>query len=116
MVLPFHDVLTSGAAITALGFGRPVIVPKLGCLPELVNETATITYDPILPNGLLGALKEAKNRDLITAGKEAFRIAEELSWDRIAKMTLEAYQHEGGYHAPKPAKYESNGDQERGES
>jgi glycosyltransferase involved in cell wall biosynthesis len=33
IVLPFLDVLTSGSAITTLGFGRPVIVPAIGCLP-----------------------------------------------------------------------------------
>ena len=35
-VLPFTAVLTSGSAIQALGFGKPLIVPQLGCLPELV--------------------------------------------------------------------------------
>ena len=32
VVLPFSAVLTSGSAIQALGFGKPLIVPRLGCL------------------------------------------------------------------------------------
>jgi beta-1,4-mannosyltransferase len=39
VVFPFTDILTSSSVITALGFYCPVIVPALGCLPELVDET-----------------------------------------------------------------------------
>ncbi|MDQ3701340.1 MAG: glycosyltransferase, partial [Chloroflexota bacterium] len=38
VVLPFVDTLSSGSAITALGFGRPIVVPRVGCLPELVGS------------------------------------------------------------------------------
>ncbi|MGH2355763.1 MAG: glycosyltransferase, partial [Chloroflexota bacterium] len=35
-VFPFVDTLTSGSAITALGFGCPIVAPAVGCLPELL--------------------------------------------------------------------------------
>ena len=48
VVLPFRDILTSGSAILALSFGRPVVAPALGCLPETV-PTAGVLYDPDAP-------------------------------------------------------------------
>lgn len=35
VVLPYQDILNSGAAILALSFGRPVLVPGLGAMGEL---------------------------------------------------------------------------------
>jgi glycosyltransferase involved in cell wall biosynthesis len=38
IVLPYRDVLNSGAAIYALSRNRPVLVPDMGSLPELQQE------------------------------------------------------------------------------
>lgn len=93
VVLPFTQVLTSGTAITALSFGLPVIVPSLGCLPELVDGSVGILYDPGRPAALREALTAIRGRGLAPMRAAAYRRAESLSWDAIARLTLEAYRH-----------------------
>src|SRR5439155_24303371 len=55
-VFPFLDTLTSGSAIAALGFGCPIVVPAVGCLPELLGSrdggVPGVLYDPAAPDGL----------------------------------------------------------------
>jgi glycosyltransferase involved in cell wall biosynthesis len=92
VVLPFHDILTSGSLITALSFGRPVIVPATGCLPETVDDNMGILYDPRQPHALAQAMEVIRQRDLDACGVAAFRRAESLSWETIARLTLEAYR------------------------
>ena len=91
-VLPFLDILTSGTVITALSFGRPVIVPAIGCLPELVDESMGIIYNPNQPGALAQAMKAIQQRDLMACSRAAYRRAESLSWESIARLTLEAYR------------------------
>jgi glycosyltransferase involved in cell wall biosynthesis len=93
VVLPFRDVLASGSTVTALGFGRPVIVPAIGCLPELVDNSVGILYDPREEDALLKAMQAARHRDLAATGVAAYRRAQSLSWERIAHQTLEAYRY-----------------------
>lgn len=49
-VLPFEQILTSGSTILALSFNKPVIVPKKGVLPELIDEQTGFLFDQ--PNEL----------------------------------------------------------------
>ena len=85
VVLPFSAVLSSGTAIQALDFGRPLIVPKLGCLPELVNENCGILYDPNKAEELGDALVKARKIDLQKAVASALEISNQLDWTPIAK-------------------------------
>lgn len=93
-VFPFTDILTSGSAITALGFYCPVVVPALGCLPELVDESTGYLYDPREP----GALHACLQRAAAGPRRETYRPAIErklaqLNWDSIARKTVEAYSY-----------------------
>lgn len=40
VVLPFSSILTSSSTILAMSFARPVIAPRMGCIPELVEPDA----------------------------------------------------------------------------
>ena len=92
VVLPFLDTLTSGSAILALGFGRPVIAPAVGCLSELLRGYGCgIVYAPHGQHGLRHALRLARTLDLGRAGQRARQRAESLGWDSIARLTLAAY-------------------------
>ncbi|MEM7031664.1 MAG: glycosyltransferase [Chloroflexota bacterium] len=93
VVLPFLDVLTSGTAITALGFSRPVIAPAIGCLSELIDDRVGLTYDPQNPEALGEAMQAARKRDLPPMTQAALHRAETLDWDSIALKTLEAYRY-----------------------
>ena len=90
-VLPFSEVLTSGSAITALSFGTPVILPRRGCLPTLVDDSMGILYDPSSPGGLQQALRQIRKRDLAAAGGAALTRARQLDWDGIAARVAEVY-------------------------
>jgi len=91
VVLPYRDVLTSGSAILAMTFGRPVIAPAIGCLPESLGSEGTILYDPSAPDGLERALRHALTADLAALGEQAGAHAATLSWGPIATRTAESY-------------------------
>ena len=92
MVLPFRDVLTSGSAILAMSFGRAVIAPRLGCLPETLTDDAAILYDPTAPDALRNALTTALGADLVGLGEAAAQRAATLGWDDIATATAALYR------------------------
>ena len=91
-VLPFLDALTSGSAITALGFGCPIVVPGVGCLTELVGDgRCGVLYDTERTSGLREAMEEMAARSGPAAREGARSRAMELGWEGIAERTLEAY-------------------------
>lgn len=90
VVLPYRDILNSGAALLALSFDRPVLLPDKGSMPELQRTVGTdwvrlfrVEISPV-------ALKEA----MIWAGS-APRSAEAplagLDWQHLANLTLKFY-------------------------
>lgn len=91
-VLPFVDVLTSGSAITALGFGLPLITPAVGCLPELVDNSMGILYDPHQPGALQEAMIAIQTREQPAMRNAAFQRAASLDWAEIGRRTLIAYK------------------------
>ena len=93
-VLPFTAVLTSGSAIQALGFGTPLVVPRLGCLPELVAGGAGLLYDPHADGALADALTAARSLDLQAARRAALQRTGELDWNSIAARVAALYRSE----------------------
>jgi len=91
VVLPFRRVTTSGSAVLALSFGRALVVPPVGCLPELLDERGTVFYDSDEERALAGALEAAADRDLSAMGEHNLTLAGEYGWDGIADRTAEAY-------------------------
>lgn len=91
LAFPFEHVLTSGSVILAMSFGRPVIAPCMGCLPELINTDAGITYNPNDPAGLVNALQQAAELDLAQMGAVAQRV-NAVSWPDLARETVKIYQ------------------------
>jgi glycosyltransferase involved in cell wall biosynthesis len=59
VVAPYLEVLTSGTAMLALSFGRPVIAPSRGFLKDAIVEGCGILYDPADPDGLEQAMLAA---------------------------------------------------------
>jgi len=92
VVLPFVDILTSGSVITALSFTRPVVVPAMGCLPELVDDAVGVLYDPRERGSLEKAMTVIKARTLESYEQGIRLRLQMLDWDPIAQLTLEAYQ------------------------
>ncbi|HET7757390.1 MAG TPA: glycosyltransferase [Steroidobacteraceae bacterium] len=82
VVLPYREILTSGAAMLALSFGRPVVAPRMGTLEELVTEDCGVLYDPGRDGALTAALRKARTRRF--GSDRIFARAGQFSWDRSA--------------------------------
>jgi glycosyltransferase involved in cell wall biosynthesis len=82
VVLPYLNILTSGAAVLALSFGKPVVAPGKGCIPELLDESTGFLYNN--ERELTVAMSAAaNNKGIAEMGKQAMEKAESLSWSRI---------------------------------
>jgi len=93
IVYPFKKILTSGGIFLAMSFGKPIIAPQLGCIPETIDEKGAFLYDPKKVDGLLNALKKAiENRDkLKEMGENNLKLANEFEWKTIAIETKKIY-------------------------
>ncbi|MBI2439810.1 MAG: glycosyltransferase family 4 protein [Lentisphaerae bacterium] len=92
-VFPFRRITTSASVVLAMSFGRACIAPRLGGLPEIVNEKGAILYDAGDGSGLERCLNEAfiHRPELDAMGTSNLRRAEHWGWDRIGKMTMDIY-------------------------
>lgn len=97
VVAPFERILTSASVMTAMAAGLPVIVPDLGCLPELVTDDAGLVYRPV-GSDLSESLREIKRLDLDRMGVAAASRAASFRWEAIAKQTADLYRS----HLPSP--------------
>lgn len=91
-VFAFQEILTSGSVILALSYGLPVIVPHLGCLPELVTAEAGILYKPGTPGALAAAMRTIQERDQAQMRAAALATASALEWREIAAQTAAVYR------------------------
>jgi beta-1,4-mannosyltransferase len=91
-VLPYRDITTSGAAILAFSFGRPIIAPALGGFPELAADGRGIIYDPTRSDGLLHALQQVHPEDMERAGQRALAWAREHQWRALALRFMSMYE------------------------
>lgn len=93
LVLPYRDVLNSGAAYAGLTFGLPIVAPTIGCLPETIPDGNDLLYDPRRPDGLLSELRTAREHpDLDAIGESNYRYAVDRSWDRVATEYVDVYR------------------------
>lgn len=91
---PFEDVLTSGSVLLGMTFARPCIVPRLGCIPEQIDDLGAFFYEPDDPNGFSQALHRAiaSGPRLPAMGRRNQLRANEWNWRRVAEMTLTVYR------------------------
>jgi glycosyltransferase involved in cell wall biosynthesis len=87
-----RDILTSGTAILAASFGKAVIAPRRGCLPQTLDERGTLFYDPLVTDALEAALGSAMAADLGSMGAQNRAMASRLDWDLIAERTVQVYR------------------------
>jgi glycosyltransferase involved in cell wall biosynthesis len=91
--LPFSQTTTSGSALLALSFGKPVVLPRLGGLEEIPDEVGYF-YQPGDPSGLRKCLEKADRasaEELVAKGAAAFTYASGLGWHEIAESTVALY-------------------------
>ena len=99
VVLPFRtdkqSLLTSGSALLAMSFGKPLIAPQIGCLGEAFDERGGIPYESTEPQALEAAMRDALDADLATMGRHNFRVAKRRDWESIAECTHRIYAGQG---------------------
>ena len=86
VVIPYREILTSGTAMLAFSFGKPVVSVRLGSLEDVVTSETGILYDPDQPSGLINAMIEARQRtfDMDTILDHARR----FDWETSARAFL----------------------------
>lgn len=92
LVAPFERVLTSSSVMVGLSYGLPVIVPNLGCLPELVAEEAGLIYQSTSPGALGQALADIRVADRKAMSAAARRLSGGLRWEAIGRRTAAVYE------------------------
>lgn len=95
VVLPYRQASQSGVGSLAKAHARPLIVTRVGSLPDLVADGSGTVVEPERPeelaaavNGLIGDPELAAR--LGRTGVES--AARESSWDVVAERTLAAYR------------------------
>ena len=91
IVFPFKRVLTSSSVVLAISFGRPVIIPRMGCPPEIVADDAGIIFDPHDPTALTQAMQQALSSDLADMGECASRRVNAYTWTDMAQAMIKVY-------------------------
>ena len=94
VVLPYRDILTSGAAVLAMSFGKACIAVRIGSIRDVLSDSGAFLYEADDENGLFSALRSAidgKDR-LSTMGKNNLKQSEQWSWKEVAAKTVEVYQ------------------------
>ena len=92
VVMPFNSVLTSGSLLLAMSYGKPIIAPRFGAIGEMVGDADDLLYDPEDLNGLRVSLARSTTLSLIPLRAKTERMCNALGWDRLAGMTLNAYE------------------------
>jgi glycosyltransferase involved in cell wall biosynthesis len=93
LVLPYRDIINSGSAVLGMSFGKAIISPRMGCLPEILHSKGGILYDPDLENGLIEAMRKvlASKNNISDMGKENLETAKKWGWQGVAASTANVY-------------------------
>lgn len=102
VLVPYNVFTTSGIAILAMSFGRVCAAPDVGFFNDVLNSSGAFLYDPAAPEGLRNAMAQAVDQRsrLDAMGSYNLGIAHAWSWNNIARLTLEAYDHKQGELSP----------------
>jgi glycosyltransferase involved in cell wall biosynthesis len=94
VVLPYRQITTSGAAMLAWSFGKPVIAPALPAFVEPMTGAPFLglLYDPAAPNGLAEALRQAVAIDWQSRHEPILTWARQFDWPSIGRQFARLYQ------------------------
>lgn len=87
VVLPFERVQTSGSVVLAMSYGKPVIAPRLGDVPETLAGADDLLFPPGDGAALAERLSQAATTDLSHLATRTARAAERLDWALIGRRT-----------------------------
>lgn len=96
IVLPYIEATQSGVIPVAYAFKKPVVVTRVGALPEIVDDGKTGLIVPpkdpeALADAIIKLLKDEKLRkEMGEAGYK--KLKTDMSWDKISEIIIEAYK------------------------
>jgi beta-1,4-mannosyltransferase len=93
VVLPFKGTLTSGSAILAMSYNKPIIAPRLGSIPEILGNGYSLLYNDRESEGLLHALKKSLTCNLQRLSVQTAEACDLLDWKQIGETTAQLYQN-----------------------
>ncbi len=93
VVFPYQDILNSGSVYLGLSFGKPIIAPAIGCIPETIPPENDLLYDSATEDGLLNMLREARISSLGDINRTNREKAKKLGWDNSAKKYAQLYSN-----------------------
>ncbi|MCB9155053.1 MAG: glycosyltransferase [Caldilineae bacterium] len=93
VVLPYRRITTSGAAMLAWSFGKPVLAPRLPAFVELMDKAPFLgeLYDPADPAALTMTLQNIRRRDWSACRPDILRWAAQFNWQRIGREMASLY-------------------------
>ncbi|WP_420349455.1 glycosyltransferase family 4 protein [Pelagibius sp.] len=89
VVLPFAQTLTSGSALLAMSFGKPLILPDAARVYDFPGDRGALYF---AEGGLAGALEAARHADLAAMADFNLTEAEKRTWPRMGALTAAAYE------------------------
>ncbi len=94
VVLPYRQITTSGAAMLAWSFGKPVVAPALPAFTEPMAAAPFLglLYDPATPDGLANALRQAATIDWQSRREPILAWARQFDWPGIGRQFAALYQ------------------------
>lgn len=98
VVAPYREILTSGTALLALSFGRPIVSIDRGFLRDVVSVETGLLYAPDAPQGLYDALRDV--REIHFDGERILSHARRFSFEQAADVCIAAFARTEGHARP----------------
>lgn len=91
-ILPYKDITTSGALMLFMSFQKPVIVPDLEPIREMLGENG-IYFKAGDVKSLRTAILNSRQMNLSNISRRVYAKALEFNWDDIAMKTVAVYKN-----------------------
>jgi beta-1,4-mannosyltransferase len=92
VVFSYRQVLTSGSITLAQSYGKPVLAPRLGCIPDVVSNDVGELFDANCAISLAAAMERIAMRDLDEMGRQALTLAQRETPESFAKKLETVYR------------------------
>lgn len=93
LVLPYRNVTQSGPLLTAIGYGLPVIAPRMGCFIDYLDEDSAILYEQGELRSALAHVSHIDSLQYDKIKKADAEIRNDYSEERIACNYIEAFKN-----------------------
>jgi glycosyltransferase involved in cell wall biosynthesis len=90
-VLPYRHATTSGAALLAYSFGKPIVAPAIGPFPDLLTPDRGVLFHS--DDDLDAALRQVRGLDSDRTGSATLAFAKTRDWTTIGAQHAAMYRH-----------------------